>query len=73
MQGKGGFVRRVLLPQGLAIFFVSLPIQVAVTSGRPVGWLAWLGVALGLVGLGFESSATCSSGASRLTPPTAAR
>ena len=54
-QGKGGFVRRVLLPQGLAIFFVSLPIQVAVTSDRPVGWLAWVGVAIWLVGLAFES------------------
>jgi len=54
-QGKGGFVRRVLLPQGLAIFFVSLPIQVAVASHRPVGWLAWVGVAIWLVGLAFES------------------
>ena len=54
-QGKGGFVRRVLLPQGVAIFFVSLPIQVAVASDRPVGWLAWLGVAVWLVGLAFES------------------
>ena len=49
------FLRQVLLPQGLAIFFVSLPVQVAVASDRSVGWLAWAGVAVWLLGLAFEA------------------
>ncbi len=49
------FLRQVLLPQGLAIFFVSLPVQVAVSSDRSVGWLAWVGVAVWLLGLAFEA------------------
>ncbi len=53
--GKGGFARQVLLPQGLAIFFISLPIQIGVGSDRPVGWLAWLGVLVWVVGLAFEA------------------
>jgi steroid 5-alpha reductase family enzyme len=53
--GRGGFLGQVLLPQGLAIFFVSLPIQVGVASDAPVGPLAWVGVAVWLVGLAFEA------------------
>lgn len=49
------YVRRVLLPQGLAIFFISLPIQVGVGLERSVGWLAWVGVAVWAVGFGFEA------------------
>ncbi len=52
--GKG-FLRQVLLPQGLAIWFISLPIQIGVGSDRPVSWLAWLGVVVWLVGLSFEA------------------
>ncbi|MDQ6641150.1 MAG: DUF1295 domain-containing protein [Actinomycetota bacterium] len=53
--GRGGFARQVLLPQGVAIFFVSLPIQIGVGSDRSVGWLAWLGTLVWLVGLAFEA------------------
>jgi steroid 5-alpha reductase family enzyme len=56
LKGNGkGFLRQVLLPQGLALFFVSLPIQVAASSGRAVGPLAFAGIALWLVGLAFET------------------
>ncbi len=54
-KGPGGIVRKVLLPQGLAIWFVSLPIQVTVVSGGHVTWVLWLGVAVWLLGMVFES------------------
>jgi steroid 5-alpha reductase family enzyme len=54
-RGPGGIVRKVLLPQGAAIWFVSLPIQVTVVAGGHVTWVLVLGVALWLVGLVFEA------------------
>lgn len=43
--------------QAALLWFVSLPIQVAAVAGdqRPLGWLDAVGVALFLLGLGFES------------------
>jgi steroid 5-alpha reductase family enzyme len=58
MEGHGGLtglVKKVLLPQGLAIWFVSLPIQVSSLSGTHVAPVLWIGVALFVVGLLFES------------------
>ncbi|MET3960639.1 steroid 5-alpha reductase family enzyme [Marmoricola sp. OAE513] len=54
-KGSGGLVRKVLLPQGLAIWFVSLPIQVTALSLTHVTWVLWVGVALWATGLLFES------------------
>lgn len=54
-RGPGGIVRKVLLPQGLAIWFVSLPVQVTVVAGDGVEPVLWIGVALWAVGLLFES------------------
>jgi len=54
-RGPGGLVRKVLLPQGLAIWFVSLPIQVTVLSLDHVDPVLWVGVTLWAVGLVFES------------------
>jgi len=54
-KGPGGLVRKVLLPQGLAIWFVSLPIQVTSVSLTHVDAVLWVGVALWAVGLVFES------------------
>ncbi len=54
MLGDGGFgaaVRRVFLVQGLAIWFVSLPVQVAAVTGTRWTWLVWVGVAVWLVGM----------------------
>jgi steroid 5-alpha reductase family enzyme len=58
MLGDGGFamaVRRVFVVQGLAMWFVSLPVQVAAATGTEWSWLVWAGVALWAVGLVFES------------------
>lgn len=47
---------RVFGTQGLAAWFVSLPLQVAAaTDPAPLGWVAALGVLVWLVGLTFES------------------
>lgn len=48
-------VRRVYLPQGVVMFFVSLAIQVGMFSTGPLGWLAVAGTALWLVGFVFEA------------------
>ncbi|MCW2757978.1 MAG: hypothetical protein JWO46_1724 [Nocardioidaceae bacterium] len=49
------YLRRVLLPQGLAIFLISLPIQIGVGLDRDVSWLTWVGVVVWVVGFGFET------------------
>lgn len=54
-KGPGGLVRKVLLPQGLAIWFVSLPIQVTVLGLGHVTPVLWAGVALWAIGLAFET------------------
>ncbi|HET6152771.1 MAG TPA: DUF1295 domain-containing protein [Marmoricola sp.] len=53
--GAGGIVRKVLLPQGLAIWFVSLPIQVSALSGDGVSPVLLIGLVLWAVGLAFEA------------------
>ncbi len=47
-------VRRVFLVQGLAAWFVALPVQVAAATDEPLGWVAACGVLVWLVGLTFE-------------------
>ncbi len=54
-RGAGGIVRKVLVPQGLAMWFVSMPVQVAAVSPGPIGWLTWIGAAVWAIGLAFES------------------
>jgi steroid 5-alpha reductase family enzyme len=53
--GFGSAVRRVFVVQGLAMWAVSLPVQVAAVEGTRWPWLVWVGVALWAVGLVFES------------------
>ena len=48
-------VRRIYLTQGAVMWFVSLPVQVAMVQPDPLGWLAWVGVAVWVVGLFFEA------------------
>jgi steroid 5-alpha reductase family enzyme len=48
-------VRRVYLPQGLVMFFVSLTIQVGMFATGPLGWLAVAGLAVWLTGFILES------------------
>jgi steroid 5-alpha reductase family enzyme len=56
-EGKrfGYAVRKVFLVQGLAAWFVSLPVQVAASTNHPVGWIAAAGVLVWLVGVTFEA------------------
>ncbi|MGN6782279.1 MAG: DUF1295 domain-containing protein [Marmoricola sp.] len=52
---EGRVLTKVWVPQGAAIWLVSLPVQVnAVATPRP-GVLAWAGVVLYLLGLAFEA------------------
>ena len=48
-------VRKVFVVQGLAAWFVALPVQVAAATDEPLGWLAAAGVLVWLVGLTFEA------------------
>ena len=50
----GYAVRKVFVVQGLAAWFVSLPLQVAAATDRPLGWIAAIGVVVWVVGLTFE-------------------
>jgi steroid 5-alpha reductase family enzyme len=62
-------LKRIYFTQGVTLWFVSLPVQVA--SFEPAGSKAVmaLGVLLWLVGFGFESVGTCSCPGSAATPP----
>ncbi|MGG5260532.1 DUF1295 domain-containing protein [Phycicoccus avicenniae] len=48
-------VKRVFVVQGLAAWFVSLPLQVAAATDSALGWVAAIGVVVWLVGVTFES------------------
>ena len=53
--GRGGPLVRVWIPQGAAIWFVSLPVQVSAVTGGGVGLVVALGALVWLVGVLFES------------------
>jgi steroid 5-alpha reductase family enzyme len=67
-RGGGGIVRKVLLPQGLAMWFVSIPVQMAAVVDGYIGIVAWLGVAVFAVGLLFESVGDAQLAAYRSKP-----
>ncbi len=48
-------LRKVYLTQGIVMWFVSLPVQVAMYMGSRPGLLTWLGTAVFAVGFFFES------------------
>ncbi len=48
-------LRKVYLPQGLLIFFISLTLQVGMFGTAGLGWLALLGALLWVVGFVFET------------------
>ncbi|NOJ60644.1 DUF1295 domain-containing protein [Arthrobacter sp. 260] len=48
-------LRKIYLTQGVVMLFVSLPVQVAMYSTGPLGWLAWVGAVIWLVGFFFET------------------
>jgi steroid 5-alpha reductase family enzyme len=53
--GRGGPLVRVWIPQGAAVWFVALPVQVSAVSGSGATPVAWAGVFVWLVGFAFES------------------
>jgi steroid 5-alpha reductase family enzyme len=50
----GHAVRKVFVVQGLAAWFVALPLQVAAATDRPLGWVAAVGLLVWAVGMVFE-------------------
>jgi steroid 5-alpha reductase family enzyme len=48
-------LRKVYLIQGLAMWFVSLPLQVTAVGGGSIGVLGWIGFAVWIVGFVFEA------------------
>ncbi len=58
MLGDGGFglaIRKVFVLQGILIWFISLPVQVAAVVDTRWTWLVLLGVVVWAIGLVFES------------------
>ncbi len=47
--------RKIYLTQGAVMWFVSLPVQVAVFETPAIGWIAWVGVAVWALGMFFET------------------
>jgi steroid 5-alpha reductase family enzyme len=45
----------VYLTQGVAMWFISLPVQIGMFEVPSVGWIGWLGVAVWAVGIFFET------------------
>src|SRR5690349_23479327 len=52
----GFAVRRVYATQGVAMWFVSLPIQVSAAAGDGLWWVAVAGVVVWAAGLWFEAT-----------------
>lgn len=48
-------LRRVYLPQGIVLFFVSLTVQIGMFATGTLGAIAWIGTAIWLLGLVFET------------------
>ncbi|HEY3925384.1 MAG TPA: DUF1295 domain-containing protein [Acidothermaceae bacterium] len=64
-------LRKVYLVQAIAMWFVSLPLQVIAVSGGSVGLLGWLGVAVWIVGFVFEAGGDWQLNAFRNDPANA--
>lgn len=61
-------LRKVYLTQGVVMLFVSLPVQVAMYATGPLGWLAWVGAIIWLIGFLFESIGDYQMAAFRNNP-----
>ena len=48
-------VKRFFVTQGVIAWIIAMPLTVAAAAHRPVGVVAWLGVAVWAIGLGFEA------------------
>jgi steroid 5-alpha reductase family enzyme len=63
-------LRRVFAVQGLVAWVVSLPLQVAAATDRPLGWVAAAGVVVYLLGVTFEVVGDAQLAAFRADPAT---
>ncbi|MFC9514352.1 DUF1295 domain-containing protein [Nocardiaceae bacterium NPDC056970] len=61
-------IRKIYLTQGVALWFVSLPVQVAAVTHGGVGVFTFLGVAVWLVGFVFESVGDAQMSAFKADP-----
>jgi steroid 5-alpha reductase family enzyme len=61
-------VRKIYLTQGLAMWFVSLPLQVTAVGGGSIGVLGWIGAAVWVVGFVFEAGGDWQMNAFRNDP-----
>jgi steroid 5-alpha reductase family enzyme len=61
-------LRKVYLIQALAMWFVSLPLQVTAVGGGSIGVLGWFGVAVWIVGFVFEAGGDWELNAFRKDP-----
>jgi steroid 5-alpha reductase family enzyme len=61
-------IRKVYLIQGLAIWFVSLPLQVTAVGGGSIGVIGWIGAAVWLIGFVFEAGGDWQLNAFRKNP-----
>ena len=52
--GAAAIVAKVQVPQGLAMWFVSLPVQVAMVQPSTFWPVVWVGVVVWLAGVSFE-------------------
>lgn len=66
-------VRKVYAVQGLAVWFVSLPIQVSASSGRGLPFVAMVGALLWAVGVAFEALGDHQLAAFKADPSTKGR
>lgn len=54
-EGKNGqAVLKAYLPQGAVMLVVSLVVQIGMFAAGPLGWLAWVGIAVWGLGMFFE-------------------
>lgn len=61
-------LRRVYLPQAGVLLLVSLVIQLGMLGTHPVGWLAWAGVVVWVVGMFFEVAGDAQLAAHKADP-----
>jgi len=71
--GPAAIVRKVQLPQGVVMWFVSLPVQVAMVLPGPAGPVIWLGAAVYLIGLFFEAVGDAQLAAFKRDPANSGR
>ena len=66
--GPSAIIGKVQVPQGLTMWFVSLPVQVAMLLTHPVHLVMWIGVLVWGIGMAFESVGDAQLAAFKASP-----